>query len=384
MSKTIEEINEKIEKNEVVVLTAKEAYDLVKEEGVKKAAEKVDIVTTGTFGAMCSSGVFLNFGHTEPPLKMETVSLNSVPAYGYIAAVDAYLGATARSSENPEYGGGHVIEDLLSGKRIRLEATGAGTDCYPKKDIDTKITLDQINEAIMFNPRNCYQNYAAATNSSSTRLYTYMGALLPRYGNVNYATCGMWSPLLKDPEYRTIGIGTRIFFGGAIGYIAWHGTQHNSARTRDDNKLPIGPAGTLALIGDLKSMNKRYVRGAYFEGYGVSLMLGIGIPIPVIDEDMMHQLSLGNEDIKTVIVDYSVASRSRPIVREVSYQELRSGFVEIHGKMVPTGSTSSWALAREIATNLKQMILGKRFFLSEPVEKLPRDRIVKPLEVRRK
>jgi uncharacterized protein (DUF39 family) len=52
-----------------------------------------------------------------------------------------------------------------------------------------------------------------------------MGTLLPQYGNVTYCTSGELSPLFNDPMFRTIGIGTRIFLGGAQGYVAWEGTQ---------------------------------------------------------------------------------------------------------------------------------------------------------------
>ena len=91
--KSYEEINERIRKGQAVVLTAEEVSQMAQEQGVTAVARKVDVVTTGTFGPMCSSGAFLNFGHSEPPIKMKRVWLNDVPAYAGIAAVDAYIGA---------------------------------------------------------------------------------------------------------------------------------------------------------------------------------------------------------------------------------------------------------------------------------------------------
>ncbi|MCK7460698.1 MAG: homocysteine biosynthesis protein [Sphingobacterium sp.] len=138
---------------------------------MERAAKEVDVVTTGTFGAMCSSGAFLNFGHSEPPIRMQKVTLNDVPAYGGLAAVDAYIGATElKLDDHKEYGGAHVIEELVSGKPVRLKATSDGTDCYPRKDIDTYVSLNTVNQAYLFNPRNAYQNYAAGTNSSERTL----------------------------------------------------------------------------------------------------------------------------------------------------------------------------------------------------------------------
>ncbi len=154
--KTYAEINEKIKKGTAVVLTAEEVSEMAKTLSPKEIAEKVDVVTTATFGAMCSSGAFLNFGHANPPIRMERIELNGVRVSGGLAAVDTYVGATDCNLSSPAYGGAHIIEDLVNGKEIALEAWGKGTDCYPRKHIKAIITKDSINEAILYNPRNAY------------------------------------------------------------------------------------------------------------------------------------------------------------------------------------------------------------------------------------
>ena len=218
MAKSFDEINSKIKDGKVVVVTAEEFKDLVEQKGASQAAREVDVVTTATFSPMCSSGAFINFGHSDPPIRMSKIWLNDVPAYGGLAAVDTYIGATELSETRGfEYGGAHVIQDLIDGKKVKLRAESYGTDCYPRKEITTYITLNDLNQAYLYNPRNVYQNYNAATNSSDRMLHTYMGTLLPQYGNVTYCTSGELSPLLNDPMFRTIGIGTSIFLGGARG-----------------------------------------------------------------------------------------------------------------------------------------------------------------------
>src|SRR5574344_660081 len=152
--KTYQEINEKIRRGEAVVLTAEEVAEMAKTSSPEEIAEKVDVVTTATFGAMCSSGAFINFGHSNPPIRMEKIRLNGVPAYGGLAAVDTYIGATAVNSDRPEYGGAHIIQDLIEGKDVILEAWGKGTDCYPRKHIRTIINKDTVNDMILFNPLN--------------------------------------------------------------------------------------------------------------------------------------------------------------------------------------------------------------------------------------
>lgn len=304
IKKSYEEINDKIKKGKAVILTAEEVTKLAEEQGIKETAKRVDVVTTATFGPMCSSGAFINFGHSDPPIKMSKVWLNNVPAYAGIAAVDAYIGVTEISERNGEkYGGAHVIEDLIAGKEIKLKAIGKRTDCYPRKEIETYINKETVNECFLFNPRNAYQNYAAATNSTDKTLYTYMGILLPKFRNATYCTSGELSPLLNDPELRTIGIGTRIFLGGAVGFVAWNGTQFNTSKPRTKNGIPIGPAATLSLVGDLKQMSTEFIKAAVFEKYGVSLFIGIGIPIPILDEDIVKFVSVKDEEIETSLID---------------------------------------------------------------------------------
>lgn len=373
VKKTYVEINEKIKKGKAVVVTAEEIISIVEEKGVEKAAEEIDVVTTGTFGAMCSSGVIINFGHSDPPIRMQKVWLNDVEAYAGLAAVDAYIGATQISeSRGMEYGGAHVIEDLISGKEIKLRALSHGTDCYPRREIEIYITKESIKQAVLFNPRNSYQNYNVAINTSDRKIYTYMGILLPKMGNANYCTSGQLSPLLNDPEFITIGIGTRIFLGGAQGYVVWEGTQSCPMSLKTDDGKTVYRGGTLAVIGDLKEMSPDYIRAAIFKGYGVSLLVGIGVPIPILNSEVMKYVAVKDEDIYTEIIDYSFPRLNRLSLGWVNYKQLREGKIKVRGKDVPTSPLSSYAKAREIAQKLKEEILKGEFLLQEPIQKFPK------------
>jgi uncharacterized protein (DUF39 family) len=398
MVKTIEEINEKIKKGEAVVVTAEEMIDIVKEKGEKEAFKEVDVVTTGTFGPMCSSGAYINIGHSKPKIKLggEKAYLNNVEVYPGLAAVDIYIGATALPPDDPrnkiypgefKYGGGHVIEDLVAGKDLKFVASAYGTDCYPRKELKTLINIKDLNEAVLFNPRNCYQNYNVAVNLSDRIIYTYMGALKPNLGNANYCSAGQLSPLLNDPYYKTIGIGTKIFLGGGIGYINWWGTQHNPGVKRNERGLPLSPAGTIAVIGDLKQMSPEFLKGTSMFGYGVTLTVGIGIPIPILNEEIAYYTSVKDEDIYASVVDYSKAypEGKSETISQVNYAQLRTGKIKISDREVPTGSLSSYAKARQIASILKGWIKEGKFLLTQPVASLPSsdsDYKFKPLKLR--
>jgi len=391
--KSYEEINSKIESRRAVVLTAEEIIDYVEKKGLEKAARDVDVVTTATFGPMCSSGCFLNFGHSKPKIKMHEAWIDDVAVYCGIAAVDVYLGATQLRYNDPgnlyfpgefRYGGGHVIEKLVAGERVQLFALSDGTADYPRREIRTLFGIEDLNQAIMVNPRNCYQNYNIAINCGEEPIYTYLGVLKPAMRNAGYSSAGQLSPLLNDPFYRTIGIGTRVWLAGAQGYVYSEGTQHAPTCDRGDNGVPTEGAGTLALSADMKRMRPGFVRGASLLGYGVSLSLGIGIPIPILDQDVLRAATVRDRDIYAPVVDYSsdYPQRTGKILCKVSYEDCRRGEITVRGKKVEAGSLSSYMKAREISHLLADEIRHGDFLVQRTAGRLPAEGRMKTLEIR--
>ena len=393
MVRTIAEINDKINRRCAVVSTVEELKARVAAVGITQVAKEVDVITTGTFEPMESTGAMINLGHTDPPIKIRRCWLDSVPAYSGFGAVDLYLGATqgiesqdgeeARLSvttREPQAlrGGGHVISDLIAGKPVQLRALGQVTDCYPRASFETTITRETINQFYLFNPRNLYQNFIVGVNGGDRPLYTYLGPLQPRLSNAVYSNPGAISPLFNDPDLQLIGIGTRIFLGGGIGYVAWEGTQHFPLQKRLPNRTPVGPAATLALIGDAKQMNAHWVRGCYFKSYGPSLMLGVGVPLPVLNEEVVAACAVQDQDLVAPIVDFSIPRRVRPTFGLVSYAQLKSGRITIDGKPVRVAPLASMFLSRQVALELKNWIEAGTFTLTEPIAPIPMDRSFLP------
>lgn len=382
IQKTYQEINAKIKSGDVVVVTAEEMISIVKDHGPEEAARRIDVVTTGTFAPMCSSGALINFGHSVPGIKASKVWLNNVPAYGGLAAVDTYIGATEPCEDDPlnkvypgefSYGGGHVIQDLVAGKSVHLQAKAYGTDCYPRRELDKTVKLQELPNAVLCNPRNGYQNYNVAVNTLKKTIYTYMGTLKPKLGNANYCSAGELSPLFNDPYYKTVGLGTRIFLGGGVGYVTWNGTQHKPDNERTAGGIPIRPSGTLWVMGDMKQMAPRWLVGVSIQGYGCSLAVGLGIPIPVLNAEMAQFTGVSDEEIVTQVIDYGQdypAGKSRSL-GQVSYAELKSGQISVAGESIPTVPLSSVVRAREIADTLKEWIQAGDFLLGEPQMTLP-------------
>jgi len=387
--RTVESINQRIRQSQVIVRTAEAFKALAAEQGISAAAKAVDVVVTGTFEPMESSGAILNLGHTDPPIKLLQCYLDGVPAYAGFGAVDLYLGASqpallSRSGDpldgdDPrEYGGGHVIANLIAGHSVHVQATGHVTDCYPRAALGTTINRDTINQFYLFNPRCLYQNFIVGVNGGERPLATYLGPLQAHLGNAVYANPGALSPLLNDPDLEAIGIGTRLWLGGGVGYIAWEGTQHFPLQRRLPNRTPIGPAATVAVIGDAKQMQPQWVRGCYFKGYGPSLMIGVAVPIPILNETIAAHCAVQDRDIVAPIIDFAIPRRVRPTFGLVSYAQLKSGTITIEGQTVRTAPLSSLYLARQAQTELQRWIEQGRFELTTPVAPLPSDRPFMP------
>ncbi len=391
--KTYEEINSKIESGKAVVLTAEEIIDYVDRKGLDGAAEEVDVVTTATFGPMCSSGAFLNFGHSKPKMRITEAWIDDVLAYSGIAAVDLYIGATQLRHNDPanmyypgdfRFGGGHVIEKLVAGEPCQLFALSYGTDDYPLRELRTWFTINDLNQAIMVNPRNCYQNYNVAVNCSDRPVYTYLGLLEPGMKNITYCSAGQLSPLLNDPFYETLGIGSSVWLAGSRGHIYAEGTQHSPVCERNELGVPTEGAGTLALTADMKKMNSSFVRGVSLKGYGVSLALGIAIPIPVLNRDVLKRTTIRNRDISAPVINYGgdYQERNGRVLGYLTYEELRRETVQFNGREIEVSSMSSYGKALEAAELLKDEISRGDFLLSRPSARLPLDTSARGMEIR--
>ena len=100
------------------------------------------------------------------------------------------------------------------------------------------------------------------------------------------------------------------------------------------------------------------------------LAVGIGVPIPILDEELARTAGAGDDELTAKVVDYSTdypnASGDGPLA-EVTYAELKSGSIKLGGRDVPTAGLSSYAMARRIAAELKGWIESGRFLLGEKV-----------------
>jgi len=126
-------------------------------------------------------------------------------------------------------------------------------------------------------------------------------------------------------------------------------------------------------------MSADWIRAGYYEKYGVTMYVGLGFAIPVLDEDMAYRVMIRNEDIETSLCDYGVDGH--PALARVNYRDLMSGSIEFRGKRVRTAPLSSYRRARLLAEQLKELVLKGKFPVSPPTRPLPEHSRVQGLSI---
>ena len=364
--KTFEEINEKIKIGKAQVLTAQEAKALIKEKGLEYFTKNIDVVTFASFEMHTNALLCLSFGQTDPLIYFSEVSVNNVPAYP-CGPTDIALSCIASSPEDIKYGGAHVLEDLIKGKDINLKASGKNLEVFTNKEFETWFNLKNLNHGKLLLNQAIIQNNIVATNSGEKDINSPMGTLIGKLENSTYNSSSFLNPLINDPYADLIGIGTKIWIAGSNGVITGHGSNHNPLQKRNEHGIPIGPGITLSAIANIESMHSKWVRGGYIKSYGPVLYIGIGVPIPVLNEEIAKHISISDENIYSTIVDFSIPRRTKPIFGQCSYNELRTSTVMINKKPTLSAPLSSIAMAIEICNELKNTILKKDFLLSEKI-----------------
>lgn len=378
MEKSVDEINEKIQHNKAKVLTAIEAKQLIKEKGIKYFLSNIDVVTFSSFEMNTNALLYLNFGQTDPLIYFQEAYVNDVLAYP-LGPSDLALSVVAESKSNLEYGGAHVISDLVAGKEVLLKVVGKGLEVYPNKEFETWFNLSNVNLSKLLLNQGVNQNNIVATNSGNKDINSNMGTLISKLENSTYNSSSYLNPLINDPFCRTIGVGTKIWVGGGAGYVTGHGSNHNPRQKRNEYGIPIGPSITLSVIADISLMKPKWVRGGYLKSFGPVIYIGIGFPIPILNEEIASNITISDDKIHTTIVDFSIPRRAKPTFGQCTYQELRSTTVVINKKPTLAAPLSSMAYAVEICNLLKEEILEKRFFLTDLVEPIKMDNELKKL-----
>ncbi len=308
-SRTFSEIQEKIDRGDVVILTAQEICDRVRT-GETFEYQDIDVVTTATSALMSGTYAVLSFKIAEPDTftKAGKVWINSVPAQvgpcpnERIGILDLIVLGTQASINDPGYGAGDLFRELVTGKQVKVEIQ---TDDGQK--LTSFTTLKQIPHAMLHASRNAFKNYLAFVNPGKEEVSTIFHSEMMKgsYEEMTFCGCGELNPLENDPELKTIGIGTKVLINGAQGYVTGAGTRSTADKPN------------LTGLADMHTMNPEFM-GGFTTGHGPDIITTWAVAIPVLDKEMLTHILKTDEQIPLKVVDV----RNRNPIFEISYGDV--------------------------------------------------------------
>jgi len=308
-NRTFSEIQEKIDRGDVVILTAQEICDRVRK-GETFELHDIDVVTTATSALMSGTYAVLSFKVAEPDTftKAAKVWINSVPAQvgpcpnERIGILDLIVLGTEASKIDPGYGAGDLFRELVLGKKVLVEIeTDEG------QTLTSFTTLKQIPHAMLHASRNAFKNYLAFVNPGKAAVSTIFHSEMMKgnYEEMTFCGCGELNPLENDPELKTIGIGTKVLINGAQGFVTGPGTRSTADKPN------------LAGVADMHKMNPEFM-GGFTTGHGPDIITTWAVAIPVLDKDMLTHILKTDEQIPLKVVDV----RNRQPIFEITYGDV--------------------------------------------------------------
>ncbi|MCK5162484.1 MAG: methanogenesis marker 16 metalloprotein [Desulfobacula sp.] len=307
--RTFSDIQTKIDRGDVVILTAQEICDRVRN-GETFDLHDIDVVTTATSALMSGTYAVLSFKVAQPDTftKAAKVWINNVPAQvgpcpnERIGILDLIVLGTQVSTIDPDYGAGDLFRDLILGSRVLVEIE---TD--DGQHLSSFTTLKQIPHAMLHASRNAFKNYLAFVNPGKTAVSTIFHSqeMKGNYEEMTFCGCGEINPLENDPELKTIGVGTKVLINGAQGFVTGAGTRSSA-----DNPNLTG-------IADMHQMNPQFL-GGFTTGHGPDIITTWAVAIPVLDKEMLNHILKTDEQIPLKVVDV----RNRKPIFEITYGDV--------------------------------------------------------------
>ena len=292
--RSIEEINQKIERGEATVLTAEEVSNLVRK-GNEPKAEDIDVITTGTCGIMSGTAAIFHVKAGEPGSfkKAKSVLLNGVPGFPgpcpneWLGSVDMLVYGTAHSIYDENYGGGFLFNDIISGKDIEIEVESINGE-----KIKSTVNIDDFGTARMIGTRLAFKNYTAFINPTNEPVESIFHAIEMEgpYQGLSFSGCGELNPLQNDPVMNAIKTGTKVLLCGSEGIVLGNGTR----------SAPEKP--NLMISADMFDMDPHFL-GGFKTAAGPEVFNSVAAAIPVLNDEILKNTYITNENIPLPIAD---------------------------------------------------------------------------------
>ncbi|MCP9850735.1 homocysteine biosynthesis protein [Cyanobium sp. Morenito 9A2] len=378
--RTEAELQERQRRGDLQVRSAAAYRALVAERGLEAAYAATDVVVASNAEFTDQATLQLSLGPSDPPIRVREFHLGGVEGRGGHGSTELLLPIGGGLGEPLRQGGAQVLAALLAGDDVALVASGEATTLHPRRELESRLSLERIGCGRLLLHRGIGENGVVAVSSAEGLTRSPFGPLLGPYVTALYTCAGSGSIGLTMPGLSLLGPGSPVLVGGALGWVSGAGSGH-MPHTR---RLPSGharvPGAVAAVSADLHGLNSEWVRPCFFEGHGSGLLVAIAAPVPLTNATVALQATAANDQLEAPVLDFSIPRRIKPGFGGVPYSQLLSGRIQVDGRQLSCAPAHSPRLAESIAIELIERLLSGHFPLRLPALSLSGRSALIPLE----
>ena len=374
------ELLQRQEQGDLRVCTALDFRSRVEAGGLEQAYADTDVLAAGSCSFTDQGQLWLSLGPSDPPLRLRQARLGAVSTIGGFGAGELCLPIGGRASGQRRLGGAQVLDALLAGEEVPLELQGEGTNLHPRRELQTTIQLERLNQARLLLARGISENGVVAVSSSEGLLASPFGGLLGPFGNALFNGSGARSIGMTMPGLHQLGAGSAVLVAGAIGHVLGPGSGHQPQTRRQPSGHARAPGAAVALSAELASLQRQWIRPCWFEGHGAALLVAVAAPVLLLGERQAVQAAVPDNALEAPVLDFSIPRRIRPGFGTVSYRELLAGRIQVDGQQIPAAPACSLSLGDSLTELLAEQLQDGRFPLPAQITPLSQQGRLHPLE----
>ena len=343
----------------------------VRRDGLAEAYRCTDVVVAANAEFTDQASLLLLLGPCDPPIRIRRFRLGTSEGLGGHGNSELLLPIGL--------GGAAVLDDLLAGLSLPLQASGVGTAQQPRLELDTRISLESIGAGRLLLHRAVAENGVVAASSREGLTITPWGPVLGPLSSALYSCGGAGSIGLTMPGLSLLGPGSPLMVAGATGWVSGAGSGHNPGVRRLASGQALSPGACAALEVELHGLQRRWLRATRQPDGSSGLLVAIAAPVPLINGTIARQAACDDTELEAPVLDFAIPRRVRPCLGSARYSDLKAGRLTLAGRQLHGAPAHSPRLAAEISEHLADALLNGHFPLRLPLQPLPNRPALLPL-----